>query len=275
MFNRSAAVAALVLALAPQGVMAQARDDTAETTEQQATSRRTIWQAGTGISYSTGDYGGPAETEVVSIPVNLRLRRGDWSLRVAASYVRIDGQASVIDPDEGDGGTDGGSTAGTGGVREGLGDLSFTLAKQFDLGDATRLTAEVRAKFPTASEAERLTTGTTDITLRARLSQDVGDVTLRAAAQRRFALGQGRVAIRDTWAVSAGASLDLGDRISAGVDFERHQSAFINSLPKSSVSAFLSAPLTSRLRLTGYAGTGLSRNAADLTIGTSLSLRLD
>jgi len=280
MHNKLAAAIGLSLALAPAAALAQVREEAAEAAESPPATRsrapRLIWQAGAGVSYSTGDYGRSVSTDVLSVPVSLRVRRGDWSLRLATSHVTIEGPAAVIYTEDGEGGADGGATGGGATeTRAGLGDLSLTLAKRFDLSDATRLTGEVRIKFPTASEAQRLTTGTTDVSLRARLSQEIGDVTLRAGGQRRFAGGQGRVAIRDTWGASAGASVDLGDRVNAGVDLDWAQSAYAGSSARTSVTAFLSAPLSNRLRLTGYGATGLSSNAADLTLGASLSLRLD
>lgn len=274
------AVTALSLALVPASALAQTREEAAEAADTAAQTRprtpRIIWQAGVGASYSTGDYGRSVSTDVLSLPVSLRVRRGDWSLRLATSYVSIDGPASVIDTDDGDGVADGGAASGSATERRaGFGDVSLTLGKRFALAETTQITGEVRIKFPTASEAERLTTGTTDVTVRARLSQEVGDVTLRAGGHRRFAGGQGRVAIRDTWAASVGASIDLGDRISAGADLDWAQSAYASGRARTSATAFLSAPLSRRLRLTGYGAAGLSSNAADVTFGASLSLRLD
>ncbi len=265
--------------LLPAGTaMAQVRDEATENRESRSREAAPLlaWQAGTGASFSTGDYGRADKTEVLSVPISLRVRSGDWSLRLASSYVSITGPASVTDIDDGEGGADGGAAGGSAtDTRAGFGDLSLTLAKRFDLAENTRLTGELRAKFPTASEAERLTTGTTDFTLRGRLSQEVGDVSLRVGAQRRFVTLQGTANLRDTWGVSAGASVDLGERIVSGVDIDWTQSAYAGSNAKTSATAFVSLPLSARLRLTGYGATGLSSNAADLTLGFSLSLRID
>jgi hypothetical protein len=276
--HAAAALPVLAGALLAHPASAQTREEAAEERPAQterARAPRIIVQAGTGFSFTSGDYGRADSTDVYSVPLNLRVRRGDWSLRLGTSYVTIKGQAAVIDVEDGDGSADGGTATPGSSTREGFGDLSLTLARRFDLGEATAFTGEVRVKFPTASQAERLTTGTTDVTLRARLAQEVGDVTLRAGAQRRFAGGQGRVALRDTWGASAGASLDLGERLVTGIDLDWQQSSFATSGDRTSITAFLSAPLSRRMRLTGYGATGLSTNSPDLTVGASLSLRLD
>jgi len=236
----------------------------------------TIWQIGSGVSYSTGDYGGPVSTDLVAVPLNLRVSRGGWSLRVATSFLVIDGPASLADVLDGQPAADGadGAPASTS-TRSGMSDLSFTLARRLDLSQTTRLTADVRLKLPTGSEAERLTTGTTDVTLRARLAQEIGDLTLNAGLQRRFAGGQGRTLLRDTWGASAGASLDLGSRVVGGVDLDWRQSAYPAGTASTSLTAYVSAPLNRRIRLTGYVSPGLSTNSADLTIGTSITIRID
>lgn len=53
------------------------------------------------------------------------------------------------------------------------------------------------------------------------------------------------------------------------------QSGYAGSRANTSPTAFLSAPLGERARLTGYGSTGLSSNSADVTLGASISLRLD
>lgn len=266
------AAAGLVL---PQGAQAQAADDASGPEQRPQT--HTSWYLASGVSYSEGDYGRAMSTSVLAVPVSLRLRHGPWSLRVAVSHLTINGPASIVNTDGGDGAVaDGGAPAVPGTeTRSGFGDLSVSLGHQFDLSDTTRLVGEVRVKFPTASQAERLSTGTTDLTTRARLSQDVGPVTLRASGQRRFAGGDGRVVLRDTWGASGGASYDLGDSVATGIDLSWLQSSYVGNPANTSLTAYVSAPISRRVRITGYGATGLSRNSPDVTIGTSLTLRLD
>lgn len=277
---KAAVWAALVAAgmVAPQCAMAQTADDAAqpESAPQRQTAR-TSWYLASGISYSEGDYGRTMSTSVLAVPVSLRLRHGPWSLRVAVSHLTIDGPASIVDTDSSDGAmADGGAPTVPGTeTRSGFGDLTVSLGHHFDLTDTTQLTGEVRLKLPTASQAERLSTGTTDVTMRARLSQEIGPVTLRASGQRRVAGGDGRVVLRDTWGASGGASYDLGDSVTTGADLSWLQSSYAGSPANTSLTGYLSAPISRRLRITGYGATGLSRNSADVTIGTSVTLRLD
>lgn len=230
---------------------------------------RTTVQLASGISFSDGDYGRTSSTQVVSIPLSLRVRRGPWSLRLALSHLTIDGPASIVD-------ADGGEVAGDPtDTRSGFGDVSVTVARYLDLTATTRLTGEVRVKLPTASQSERLSTGTTDVMLRGRLTQELGDLSLRAGAQRRFAGGDGRVVVRDTWGASGGASLALEGEVITGIDLTWLQSSYAGNGDSSNATAFVSMPLARRIRMTGYGAAGVSRNSADFTLGASVTWRID
>lgn len=245
---------------------ARALDDTVPPSRK----RQTIVRLQVGVSYSEGDYGQPDKTEVLFVPVSLRLTHGPWRARIYASYISIAGPATVIDGELNNvpAGTPGSAT------RSGFGDIKLMIGRRFDLTDTLRLNGDVRLKLPTASEAKRLTTGTTDVTVRAELVQRIGDVSLRAGGRRRFAGGDGRVVVQDTWGAHAGASVDLGDGLVAGADYSWLESSYGNA-PNSSAIAWISVPLNRRLRLTGYGGAGFTSNSADVTLGTSLSIRFD
>lgn len=235
---------------------------------------RTVVRLHSGFSLLHGDYGRTSSTDVYYVPLSLRVQHGGWRARVSTSFIAIDGPATIIDAGSGDAEVVGQDPANNNETRSGLGDLSLQVGRRFDLADNTRLTASARIKFPTASESQRLTTGTTDVTLRAQVSQRVGDVTLRAGARRRFAGGDGRVQLRDTWGLNTGATVNLGDGLAVGADYSWLQSSYGNA-PNSSAMAWVSVPVSRRVRLTGYGGTGLSSNSADVQVGASVSLRID
>ena len=70
------------------------------------------WRLSTGINYSTGGYGELIDTKVISAPVSLKYKKGNFSLRVSVPYVHVDGPGSLIETPEGSGG---GSGRGSGG----------------------------------------------------------------------------------------------------------------------------------------------------------------
>ena len=60
-----------------------------------------VWSLSTGGSYSRGDYGDIAETEVISVPVSLKYRRGNWRFKVTVPWVHISGPGSLLQTPEG------------------------------------------------------------------------------------------------------------------------------------------------------------------------------
>lgn len=242
---------------------------------QRQPSQRWIFRLHSGLSYTEGDYGHTVKTEVIYVPISLRVRHGPWRARVSSSYINIDGPASIIDTDVAESPSENGGAGLTTASRSGLGDISVMVGRRFDLSQTLRLNTDLRIKFPTASESERLTTGTTDVTVRSDLSQRIGNVTLRAGGRRRFAGGEGRVVLRDTWGFHAGANINLGDGIYTGADYNWRQSSYSGNSPNSNAIVWVSAPINSRLRLTAYGGTGFTSNSADMTVGASVSIRLD
>jgi hypothetical protein len=68
-----------------------------------------VWSLSSGISYSRGDYGDIAATEVVSVPVSLKYRRGNWRFKVSVPWVSITGPGSLLQTPEGRDGSGGSS----------------------------------------------------------------------------------------------------------------------------------------------------------------------
>lgn len=96
---------------------------TGEATESQSSSSSLRFS--TGINFSKGDYGEIEDTEVISVPVGLTYRNGNFKVRVSAPWVRIDGPGSLLQTPEGrDGGGGGGGrsdNSGRGSANSGSG----------------------------------------------------------------------------------------------------------------------------------------------------------
>lgn len=71
------------------------------------------FRLGTGISYSSGDYGEIESTEVFAIPVSLTYRTGALKVRVSVPFVSVSGPGSLLSTPEGrDSSGSGGSSGG-------------------------------------------------------------------------------------------------------------------------------------------------------------------
>lgn len=266
----------------------------------------------TGISYSKGDYGEIAATEVVAVPVSLTWRSGPLKLRVSVPYVRVDGPGSLIvtpiGRDSGGGGGSGpgssnsgsgsgssGSGSGGGSVevedddevvdgggtapgitdnhRSGIGDVSLFASYSVDLGGDFYLEPAVKLKVPTASRSKRLGTGKVDVTPSLDLIKDIGDVSLYLHGRRKFAGKPAGSALRSTWGAGAGASVRARDGLYLGADYDWQESPFAGRQASSELTGWVNLRLARGISLTAYAGAGLNANSADFLGGTSLSFR--
>lgn len=82
----------LAVPAAAQDVGEQAKPSTASASS---------FRLGTGVSYSTGDYGDTAATEVIAAPISLTYRNGGLKVRVSVPYVHITGPGSLLSTPQG------------------------------------------------------------------------------------------------------------------------------------------------------------------------------
>lgn len=288
MFRTSTLGRSLLFAVvcgSPAAALAQNAADTAE--------NDTAVTVSVGTNYTTGDYGDPQKTNILSVPVSVRLRTGNFSLRASIPWIRLDGPGQLIDSGFDDGGGSGrgrgrsGSNSGSGsgididddgnplnnGVTSGLGDLTIAATYELELASNVWLDANARVKVPTASVADRLGTGEVDVTVGGDLVTEIGDVTLYAGGRRRFVGNSATTTYRDVWGAGAGLSVQAADGVTVGADVDWQQSAVIGNGVSSDISGWASFRLVGPLRLKLFAGTGLSTNSHAFTGGASLTYR--
>ena len=261
------------------------------------------WRVSVGANYSQGDYGDVTETKVISAPVAVRYRQGNFSVRVSLPYVSIEGPGSLLDTPQGRDVSGGGSNSGRGsgsggsgssgrggddgspggninpnggttGRRSGIGDVSVTLGYSFDLGETTYLDMTGRIKAPTASKSKQLGTGKVDVTVGADLVQDIGDFSLYAGARRRFTGKPAGSTLRDVWGAGGGASYRFSGGTLIGADYDWQQGSAVGTGPSSEVTGWIGFGLSRQVRMQVYASTGFTTNSADFAGGLTLSYRL-
>lgn len=167
-FPVRAAVPALFFCLAAAN--AQAGEDTSGSSAK--------FKFGTGIDYTSGDYGIGLDTDITFVPIWGRLDTDSIKIKVTVPYIRIEGPAAVV------GGIDAPVIIGEGGEeiveRSGLGDIVASLTYKVPaLGHGLPfidLTGKV--KIPTADETKGLGTGATDYSGQVDVFQKFGNVTL-------------------------------------------------------------------------------------------------
>lgn len=224
----------------------------------------------TGIDYSSGDYGTGVDTEILVAPVSLRYKTGDLRLTATLPWLRIDGSSAIV----GD---------GSGGViidpnaprtkRSGLGDLTLGAAYAIPeerLGFGLDFSA--RVKLPTAKRSKGLGTGEVDVTLGTEVSKSFGPVTPFVSASYRMPGDPAGIDLRNTWALSGGASLALGRSVLIASYDYREASTALSDNSQEIFGAF-STPLNDRLGFTLYGSVGLSDGAPDHGVGAMISAK--
>ncbi len=284
----------------PQMAIAQTVQNNAE----KSTSSSSSVRLSTGISYSNGDYGELQDTEVLAVPVSLTFKTGNVRFRVSVPYVRVNGPGSLLQtPDGGDsggGGGGGGRGRGRGGdssgrdievedlldndivdddavvagnKRSGIGDVNVSLMYSLGLGSGFYIEPSAKVKLPTASKSKRLGSGKTDFTLSSDFVKEIGAASIYVHGRRKFAGKATGSTIRSTWGAGAGASIDAGETVTIGGDYDWQQSAFAGRGASSEVTGWVNFRVTRRASLNLYAGTGLNDNSASLIGGATVSYR--
>lgn len=181
-----------------------------------------------------------------------------------------DGGGDRVDDD----GVTGGNGVGlTNNRRSGIGDVNVALTYSFDFGGDFYFEPTAKVKLPTASVAKRLGTGQVDVTLSGDLVKDIGPASVYLHARRKFAGKPQGSTIRSTWGLGGGASVRASNRLTIGADYDRQQSAFAGRQASSEVTGWVNLRLTQAASLTAFAATGFNANSADLSAGTSVSIR--
>jgi hypothetical protein len=260
------------------------------------------WRLSTGINYSSGDYGELTDTKVISAPVSLKYRNGDFSVRVSLPYVRVDGPGSLIETPEGGGGgggsgrgrgrggDSGGGSSGSGrsgggevidddanltSKRSGIGDVVVAATYSLGLGSDFFIDATGKVKLPTASRRKRLGTGEVDFTTALDFVKEAGPATFYVSGRRKFAGKPTGSTIRSTWGGGAGASIKTGDTVTLGADYDWQQSSLTGNKATSEVTGWASLRLNRKINLSLFGSTGLNSNSADFSGGLTISVKLN
>ena len=232
---------------------------------------------GSGISYSSGDYGGSASTQILTIPFVARYERDAWTLRATLPYQRITGPGNVI-PGVGPVATInavgqsvglpllGGSSGSQASSRtvSGLGDASvaatymlYSAAKTAGIGLTGRL------KFATGDEKQALGTGSTDTAMQIEGFRRADRNTLFGAVGYTW-FGSSPIAQFENVAnfgVGASHRLDGDDLL--GVAFDARQAGSTAPAALRELSAFWTHPFDRSWRLQLYAMKGFATGSPD------------
>lgn len=239
---------------------------------------------GTGIDYSTGDYGSNTITEILSVPVTANWRYGNFSARVSVPWLRVSGDPNVL---PGVGGVDNDNPLGRGrlpliggpeqppaegerGVASGVGDVTAAMAWTVPLGASAGLDLGVNAKIATADENKGLGTGANDYGATVDVYRDF-DGTLLFGGIGRTRLGDSEYI--DLEHVNS-ANLGLSQRVGQGrigAMYEQRDAASRDREQRRDATLFYARPTTSGGHVQLYASRGFTDGGPEWGAGVSVS----
>jgi len=233
---------------------------------------------GSGVQFSSGDYGGPSTTSILTIPFTARYERDAWTLRATLPYLRITGPRTVV--------------PGVGRINDGnlidnvlhvpaskRGDVQTERRTVSGLGDATASATYTlysggsanrsgigfsgKLKFATGDENQGLGTGSNDVAVQVDAFQGIGRSTIFGAVGYTM-FGDSPIANFENvlnFGVGALQRIDGGDSI--GVAFDLRQAVNPAPAPQRELTAFWSHRLEGNWRSQLYVLKGFSRGSPD------------
>ena len=230
---------------------------------------------GSGVQFTSGNYGGSSSTSILTIPFSARYERDAWTLRATVPYLRITGPRAVI---PGVGRVDDnvldnllgltGSQRGRGQTERrtvsGLGDATasatYTL---YSAGNRSGIGLTGKLKFATGDEKQGLGTGSNDVAVQVDAFQNVGRGTIFGAVGYTL-FGDSPIANFENvmnFGVGALQRLDGGDSI--GAAFDLRQAGNPAPAPQRELTGFWSHRLEGNWRTQLYVLKGFSRGSPD------------
>ena len=229
------------------------------------------WTLGTGLHYSSGDYGTSATTTILSVPFSARYDTGPWSLRASVPYLEVSGPSAVIpgvgavrssNPRRRGGGAEG--------TASGLGDT--TLSATYAAYPGIDLTGKV--KIATADPDQGLGTGEHDAAALIDVYKTFDRVTLFAGLGYHMLGSSPDIPLDNVWSGTFGGSYRIDQRDSAGLAFDARQRVSPSASPQRELTAFWERKLDRAWKAQVYILKGFADGSPDFGAGLSVAYTL-
>ncbi len=231
---------------------------------------------GTGLTYTSGDYGTSTTTKILSIPFTARYDNDRWTLKATLPYLRITGDSNAIPglgtvPNTNPRGR-GRGNATTDSTASGLGDLvtSVTYKAYYDQASKFGVDVTGKAKWGTANRDEGLGTGENDYGAQVDVFKTFDRTTVFGG------LGYTKLGSSDfiqlkshVWNATAGFTYKLDDRDSAGLAYDYRQAASSTSSQMSELTAFWSRKLDRNWKMQTFLLKGFENGSPNWGAGAS------
>jgi hypothetical protein len=237
---------------------------------------------GTGLTYTSGDYGTSTRTKILSIPFTARYDRDRWTLKATIPYLRISGNSAVVPglgtiPNSnprgrGRGNAGGGATTTTtDSTASGWGDLVTSVTYNAYYDQASKLGVDLtgKVKWGTADRDKGLGTGENDYGAQVDLFKTFDRTTVFGGLGYTNLGSSDFIQLNNVWNATAGLTYKLNDRDSAGLAYDYRQAASSTSSHLSELTAFWSRKIDRNWKMQAFALKGLANGSPDWGAGIS------
>jgi len=229
-----------------------------------------------GAEYTSGNYGGSADTDIWYFPLIFRYERDRWLFRVDVPYLIVQGPSDVLivsGGGMGGHGPGGGMTAtstSTSRTDSGIGDIvgavSYRLQRAADSRPAIDLTGKVY--FGTADATTGLGTGENDYAAQLDATQDAGVATVFGTVGYRVTGDPPDIDYRDVFYGTLGIEHAF-EHNTVGVALDAQQAYLSGGDAFATLTGYLITRPNTSTKLTAYLLLGLSDAAPDWGIGVT------
>lgn len=219
------------------------------------------WRIGTGIDFSSGDYGDETNTDILFLPTTLSYKRGVWGAKVTVPWLDIEGPGSVI------GGGDGGVVIGDGDPIDasGLGDIWTAVSYGVESVPEEWFYLDVigKVKFPTADDGKGLGTGEFDYTLQLDFFKPLGSFSPMATVAYKFKGDPSGSELDNVIYLSLGGDYRINDAVNFGASIDFQEASTSSADDALEIFSYVGLKTTENTLLTLYGYAGLSDGSPD------------
>ncbi len=221
---------------------------------------------GAGLNYSSGTYGTPDKTTILSLPFTARYDEERLKLKLTIPWLRVTGPGNVV-PGVGRV-RNSGSTSRT---ESGLGDSTFaaTYNSYYDAASMLGLDLTGKIKFPTGNAERGLGTDSTDFSFQLDGYQTRGNLTLFADLGYTVFGHSDVIDLQNAFNYGVGASARLDRTDSLGVSLDGRQKVTPGGSPQRELTLFWNRRVAKVSRLQAYLLFGLADGSPDWGVGVS------
>jgi hypothetical protein len=226
-----------------------------------------IWSGGVGAEYTSGDYGTGTTTNILAVPFSLKYDSAPWALKFTLPWYRVSGGGTVI---PGLGAADNSNRRGDRSV-SGIGDLtvSATNSAYYDSASQFGVDFTGKVKLPTGEEEKGLSSGSSDLTLRADAHKQLNSFTAFGGGGVLLSSG-GFLDLKTALVYTLGGSQKLDTRNSVGLSLDGRSAIVRGTAPQRELTAFWSRAVEKQQKIQAYFLVGLANGSPDWGVGASI-----